>query len=115
MKLLFDANISRRIVRLLDDLFPESTQATLLGLPGETPDELIWDIAKTGEFTIVTADYDFVSLSARLGAPPKVIRLDRMDYSTAIAAALIRRHAIAISEFGKGDKNLLVLRRSQSY
>ena len=111
MKLLFGSNISRRIVRLLDDLFPGSSQVTLLGLSGETPDETIWSIATKREYTIVSADIDFVQIAARLGSPPKVIRLERMDYSTAEAAALIRRNAILIAEFERSEKGILILRR----
>jgi predicted nuclease of predicted toxin-antitoxin system len=112
VKLLFDANISRRIVAMLEDLFPGSSQATLLGLSGEAPDEMIWEAARKGSFTIVTADTDFVRLSARYGAPPKVIRLERMDYSTHIAASLIRRNALTIAHFEKSKRNVLVLPRS---
>jgi predicted nuclease of predicted toxin-antitoxin system len=112
VKLLFDANISRRIVRLLDDLFPESTHITLVGLAGETDDETIWEFASENGLAIVTADADFLKLSDTRGAPPKVIRLERMDYSTEVAAALIRRYAVAINEFGKSAKLVLVLRRN---
>jgi predicted nuclease of predicted toxin-antitoxin system len=58
VKLLFDTNILRKIVPLLQDLFPGSSQVTLLGLSSETPDETIWEIAWEGGFTIVTADND---------------------------------------------------------
>jgi len=96
---------------MLDDLFPSSSQVMLLGLPGETPDEVIWRLAKEHEYTIVTADMDFVRLSERFGAPPKVIRLERMDYGTAIAASLVRRYGIAIAQFERSEKEVLVLRR----
>ena len=97
---------------MVDDLFPGSSQVMLLGLSGETPDQSIWEAAKEGKSTIVTADADFVQLSARHGAPTKVIRWERMDYSTEIAATLIRRYGIVITDFEKSDKNILVLRRS---
>jgi predicted nuclease of predicted toxin-antitoxin system len=112
VKLLFDANLSRRIVGMLEDLFPGSQQVTLLGLSGETPDEVIWEAAREGGFTIVSADNDFVCLSARHGAPPKVIWLERMDYSTQEAASLIRRNAVLISQFEKSERRVLVLRRA---
>ena len=111
MKLLFDANISRKIVPLLEDLFPGSSQVALLGFSGETPDKVIWEVAKQGSFVIVTADADFIKMSERHGSPPKVIRLERMDYSTAIAADLIRRKAVIIAEFGTSSRNALILRR----
>ena len=112
MRLLFDANISRRIVALLNDLFPGSTQVMILGLSGETPDREIWTIARNGGFVIVTADGDFLRLAERDDeAVPKVVWLERMNYSTEVAAALIRRNAIAIGEFEKSDKRVLTLRR----
>ena len=92
--------------------FPGSSQVMLLGLSCETPDETIWEVAREGGFTIVTADNDFLRLSAQHGAPPKVIRLERMDYSTQIAAALIRRNAATIAEFERRHRNVPVLRRS---
>ena len=96
---------------MLDDLFPGSSQVMLLGLPGETPDEAIWNLAKEHNYTIVTADADFARLTERFGGPLKVIRLERMDYSTSIASTLIRHHAIAIAEFEKSEKEVLLLRR----
>ncbi|MFZ0592827.1 MAG: DUF5615 family PIN-like protein [Bryobacteraceae bacterium] len=112
MKLLFDANISRRIVRMLEDLFPESSHVSLAGFSGETPDRTIWEFAKRAQFAIVTADADFLRLAELHGAPPQIIRLERMDYSTEIAAGIIRRHAIAVAEFEKSTRSVLILRRN---
>lgn len=111
MKLRFDANISRRIVPLLADLFPESAHISDLGLSGEAPDSDIWEFAKREGFAIVTADADFIRLVERYGARPQVIRLERMDYSTEEAALLIRRYAVAIAEFEKSTFPTLSLRR----
>lgn len=112
MKLLFDANLSRRIVPLLEDLFPGSAHISQVGLAGETPDAAIWEFAKRNRFAIVTADADFVRLADLHGAPPPVIRLERMNYSTEVAAELVRRYAIAITEFERSAKSVLVLRRN---
>lgn len=112
MKLLFDANISRKIVPMLEDLFQGSSHVASLGLSRETADDIIWEFAGKSGFTIVTADSDFLRLSAQHGAPPKVIRFERMNYSTRTAADLIRRNAIIISEFEASSRNVLVLRRT---
>ncbi len=111
MKLFFYANLSRRIVPLLENLSPASSHINVVGLRGETPDAAIWEFAKQNRFAIVTADADFLRLSELNGAPPQVIRLDRMDYSTEVAARLIRRYAIAISDFEKSSKPVLILRK----
>ena len=46
MKLLFDENLSPRLVPALSDLFPESAHVDRLGL-GSKPDPVIWEYAKT--------------------------------------------------------------------
>lgn len=112
MKLLFDANLSRKVVTLLRDLFPESSHISQVGLAGETSDLAIWEFAKQNGFAIVTADSDFLRLGKLNGAPPQVIRLERMDYSTQAAAELIRRYAIAITEFEKSARVAMILRRN---
>jgi predicted nuclease of predicted toxin-antitoxin system len=112
VKLLFDANLSRKLVGLLQDLFPGSSHVLFVGLPGDAPDQAIWEFAKTNRFTIVTADADFLRLADQNGSPPRIIRLERMDYSTEIAAELIRRYAIAIAEFENGARPVLNLRRN---
>ena len=60
---------------------------------------------------MVTADFDFTPLVDSRGTPPKIIRLEKMDYSTEVAADLIRRFAIALAEFDKGTKSVLILPR----
>jgi predicted nuclease of predicted toxin-antitoxin system len=110
VKLLFDANLSRRIAPLVKDLFAGSLHVSQLGLAGATPDTAIWEFAKRNHFTIVTADSDFLRLAELHGAPPKVIQLARMNYSTETAANLIRRNAIVIAEFEESPRATLILR-----
>jgi predicted nuclease of predicted toxin-antitoxin system len=74
MKLLFDQNLSPRLVRLLADIFPDSDHLREVGLRDE-PDAAIWLFAKEHGFTIVSKDSDFQRWSVRYGAPPKVIWL----------------------------------------
>ena len=72
MKLLFDENISYRIVKKLKSLFPESKQVSDLNLEGLT-DRRIWNYAKEEHYTIVTFDADFYDLVTLYGHPPKVM------------------------------------------
>jgi predicted nuclease of predicted toxin-antitoxin system len=111
LKLLFDANLSPKLVRRLADLFPASTHVFDAGLAHFTPDIIIWDHARGNELTIVTADLDFVQLSQLRGAPPKVIRIEKCDFRTAEVENLLRRNAIRIAEFERSDLTLLVLRK----
>jgi len=109
VKLLFDENLSRRLVARLVDLFPESSHVALEGLL-RNPDIVVWDYAKVRGFAIVTADADFYELSTSFGPPPKVIWLRGCDYPTGVAEGLIRKHAIRIAEFlANDDQGVLIL------
>ena len=97
MKLLFDENLSYRIVRLVNDLFPGSEQVKRLGLLGQT-DQIIWTYALQQGYCIVTQDDDYAELSVLRGAPPRVLLLRIGNRSTAEIAALLRQQHAAIVE-----------------
>jgi predicted nuclease of predicted toxin-antitoxin system len=109
MKLLFDENLSRKLVVAVEDLFPGSAHVTHLGLSSGTSDRRIWDYARQNGFAIVTADNDFVTFGTRLGHLPKIILLENCDYPTNVAARVIRGNAIRIIEFDGDDQPVLIL------
>jgi len=111
LKLLFDANLSPKLVARLADLFPDLTHVFAAGLGQFTPDLAIWDYARDHGFTIVTADADFVQLVEQRGSPPKVVRIEKCDFRTAAVENLPRRNAIRIAEFERSDLAVLVLRK----
>ncbi len=74
MKLLFDQNLSHRLVKLLDDLFPGSQHVRALGL-AEADDLAIWEYAVAHDFIIVTQDSDYSDWNKLRGAPPKIVWL----------------------------------------
>lgn len=98
MKLLFDENLSRRLVVRLADLFPGSKHVESEGLL-HASDISVWHHAKANGFAIVTADADFYELAITFGPPPKVIWLRGCDYPTTVAERLLRDRAIRIAEF----------------
>ena len=98
MKLLFDENLSRRLVASLADLFPGSSHVAFEELLS-VPDARVWEHAKANGFAIVTADEDFCDLATAFGPPPKVIWLRKCDYPTAVAERVIRTQAIRVAEF----------------
>lgn len=65
MKLMFDANLSRKLAAMLADVFPESGHVSLLGR--EPEDIAIWNFAKANGFTIVSKDSDFYRMSVAWG------------------------------------------------
>ena len=58
MKLLFDHNLSPRLVDNLAAIYPNSQHVFLLGLD-QADDRILWEFAKQNEFIIVTRDADF--------------------------------------------------------
>ena len=74
MKLLFDQNLSPRLVNKLADVFPDSNHVFLLGLD-RAEDTEVWNYARIHAFTIVTKDADFGEMSTLRGFPPQVVWL----------------------------------------
>ncbi len=74
MRLLFDENLSRRLVPALQAYFPGSSQVALLGLE-QASDLEVWQFAKEQGYTLVSKDDDFRDLQAVRGFPPKVVLL----------------------------------------
>ncbi len=70
--LLFDNNISHRVLPKISNLFPDSTHVMLENLD-EATDMEVWRFAKMRNLTIVTKDSDFNDMAILKGAPPKVI------------------------------------------
>ena len=58
MKLLFDQNISFRILKRVIDFIPSANQVRTLGLENAKDIE-IWNYARENGYTIVTFDTDF--------------------------------------------------------
>jgi predicted nuclease of predicted toxin-antitoxin system len=104
MKLLFDENLSFRLCRQLNDLFPGSSQVRLLGLE-QADDRAIWNYAKEKGFVLVSLDADFVEMAGVLGAPPKVIRLRCGNQPTPVIEALLRGRFDLIADFA-GDNSV---------
>ena len=111
MKLLFDENLSRKLVVRLAELYPASAHVVEFDLL-ESPDREIWDLAKVRDFVIVSTDADFYELATTIGPPPKVVWLRRWTHPTRDAESILRREAIRITEFvADPELGVLVLDR----
>jgi predicted nuclease of predicted toxin-antitoxin system len=80
VKLLFDENLSRKLLVRLAELYPESSHVVEFDLL-ECPDREIWEFARSRDFVIVSTDSDFYELATTIGPPPKVVWLRRLDTS----------------------------------
>ncbi len=90
MKLLFDQNLSPRLVGMLQDLYPESLHVRNIGL-GDVGDDEVWAYAKDHDFSIVTKDADFPRLSVLHGHPPKVVWVRLGNCTVSEVESLLRK------------------------
>ncbi len=98
MKLLFDQNLSPKLVARLADLHPGSAHVDRLGL-GSAADEDVWDYARTNDFAVVTKDEDYSILSVVRGTPPKVLWLLLGNCTTDQVEQLLRGRAADVTAF----------------
>lgn len=108
MKLLFDENLSPRLVDSLATLFPDSAHVHSVGL-GRKSDEDVWTHARTHGFAIVSKDADFHQRSLVFGPPPKLVWIRRGNCSTEVVEDILRRAHSDIEDFGRDDAAFLIL------
>ncbi len=76
MKLLFDQNLSPRLVTRLADLYPHAVHVS--GVAMDTADDsAVWNYARTNDYIIVSKDVDFSEMSLVHGFPPKMVWIQR--------------------------------------
>ena len=95
MKLLIDQNLSYRLVKQLQELFPDTEQVRRLGLT-DRRDAIIWEYAQREGFVILTQDEDFLDLSLLRGSPPKVLLLRTGNLPSSQVVDLLRNHQLMI-------------------
>lgn len=109
MKLLFDENLSHRLVELVASSFPESTHPDLVDLRGAS-DADMWLYARTHALVIVSKDNDFRQRAFLLGPPPKVIWLAVGNAGTTAISELLLDRQDHIRRFSADpDDALLIL------
>jgi len=98
MRLLFDQNLSPRLIPQLADIFPECIHVSALGME-QALDKAIWEYARQEKLLIVTKDADFGEFSSIWGYPPKVIWIQRGNCSTREIELLLRQNEETINDF----------------
>jgi len=108
VKLLFDENLSPKLVGSLAREFPGSVHVRDIGLRG-AEDRKIWDYAREQRHVIVSKDTDFRERSYVEGFPPKIIWLDVGNVRTAAIAELLRRECQRIGHFENQEESSLLI------
>ncbi len=107
MSLLFDQNLSRRLVGLLAGEYPGSEHVEGAGLLG-ADDLTVWQYAAGRGLMVVSKDSDFRHLAMVYGPPPKVIWLRVGNGPTAVVEDLLRGHLADVQAFA-ADPSLALL------
>ncbi|MBX3119486.1 MAG: DUF5615 family PIN-like protein [Fimbriimonadaceae bacterium] len=106
MKLLFDANLSPKLVDLLRDQYPDSKHVLEIGLT--LPDVDILAFALAQDYIVVTKDDDFEGL-AFLGGPPRKVILIRLgNCRTEAVALLLRTEFELVSQLAESTTEVLL-------
>ena len=108
MRLLFDQNLSPRLVALLAAEFPGSLHVREASLQA-AHDQDIWDYAARHGFVIVSKDSDFRQRSFVSGYPPKVVWIQRGNCTTDDIAAILRRHRTRLDSFDTDPEAALLV------
>jgi predicted nuclease of predicted toxin-antitoxin system len=103
VKLLFDHNLSPKLVKALVDIYPESRHVRDIGLQ-TADDEVVWDYALQHGFTIISKDADFHQRSFLSGPPPKVVWIRRGNCTTGQIEMMLRSYGSDLLEFERDQK-----------
>lgn len=98
MNLLFDQNISPRILKILPQQFSNCQQVRFIGLE-DSPDFEIFKFARANGFAVVTFDSDFVDLNAMYGTPPKIVYLNTGNLTTRNVSELLTDNILKIHHY----------------
>ena len=98
MKLLFDQNISPKILKHLPPELSDCQQVRFLDLE-DSADFAIFRFAAANNYAVVTFDSDFVDLNALHGTPPKIIWLNTGNLTTRNISELILRNIPTIKMY----------------
>jgi predicted nuclease of predicted toxin-antitoxin system len=98
MKLLFDQNLSHRLIPSFEQDCPGSQHVRDVDLE-KADDEAIWTFARKNNFVILTKDTDFLNRAVLMGHPPKVIQLRLGNCSTERIREVLAEEKEAITRF----------------
>ena len=98
MKLLFDQNLSFKLIDITANAFPDSRHVKDFDMI-RASDAAVWSFAKENDFAIVSKDADFANLAFLHGQPPKLIYVRVGNCPTEEIRQLLLDAQSAILEF----------------
>ncbi len=98
VKLLFDQNLSHRLVAGLSDVYPGAAHVREFSIE-RSDDTVVWAFARDNGYSIVSKDTDFHHLSFVRGAPPRVVWLDVGNCPTSRIENVLRTNVVKVIAF----------------
>ena len=108
MKLLFDHNLSPKLVEHLADVFPGSKHVRNLNLH-KADDAQVWEYARMNALAIVSKDEDFHQLSFLHGPPPKVVWVRLGNCTTSDIEHLLRESEADLAQFDADEAGAFLI------
>ncbi len=91
IKLLFDQNLSYKLVSRLENIYPDSTHIAAIGLD-KSSDIDVWKFARENKYIIVTKDSDFNEICTLHDFPPHIIWLRLGNSRISVAEEVLIRY-----------------------
>ena len=98
MRLLFDQNVSYRVVKQLKPNFSDIIGVREVGLLN-ADDVHIWEYARQHDYTVVTFDKDIPNIGSVRGFPPKIIWLHTGNLSNQAVVDLFLNRSDEFANF----------------
>ena len=111
MKLLFDENLSHRLVERLADIYPGSQHVRQLGMKS-APDRIVLGYAELMEMVLVTKDTDFDDLGILHSDTARILRLDLGNCTTAEVEQALRAIAPDLGSLFESGRVVSIIARS---
>lgn len=108
MKLLFDQNLSPRLVVRLADVFPDSAHVQQFDMDTAS-DGAVLEFAKERGFTLVSKDSDFFDAGMMRGRTTKIVWIRRGNCSTTDIETILRRHVADVRNLETADSLFLLM------
>ena len=109
MKLLFDENLSHRLVERIADIYPGSQHVRQLGMRSAS-DRVVLGYAELMEMVLVTKDTDFDDLGILRSDTVRILRLDLGNCTTDQVEHVLRDIAPDLESMFEGSRVVAVIR-----
>ena len=107
MRLLFDQNLSPKLVERLADIFPDSGHVASFGLERATDEEVFAHALREG-YAVVSKDSDFAEMAQLRRGSPKVVWLRLGNRSTREIEAVLRDHHQRLAELERSPEFIVL-------